>query len=714
MRYLTLFLVALAIFTVQGEPNAPKITGKGGFIQKSVEFVKSNNKEFDYEDGDLDIFDINANSHDLGLIDGDVIPQAQERSAVNDVSRYWPTTLIPVAYGQSLPLLAQAGIDEARLEYEMRTCIRYIDRTDEDSFILFRPLSGCFSSIGCLGIPQQISIGSGCEKHGTVQHELMHALGIYHQQSRPDRDNYVNIELQNIQEGTENNFNKYDFNTVDDKRVPYDYESVMHYSDQGFSINGQPTIVTKDPAFQFVIGQRRTFSEGDVQMINTMYPCGDPLRHSFSCGFEVENECGYTQQTDDDMNFVQTAVADIPTLGTDNTFGQKNEGTVMLLESSGVGTANMASMRMTTNSSEQCLRYSYYMNLNQDNQRAEISVSLGEIDEVTGEIISLQRLDSIKNDHGDYWNLERLTFYAPAKHYKLVFSATNSDIKDVIAIDDIQIQDRACDTTYVQVHDYTQVYNSVEEGDAIFTDTMYTDDGYAFQLKMYPRGREGRDGTYFSVYFGLVPGVNDDELQWPFLNRHVRVQMEDQDADVRISMNQFYQYLTESDQGDGTLWDKPTEGGDFKQLGFSSFIRNSDLFETKNFLKNDAIVLSIQIRDMTNAPQRGNIGDIFETPGELSFTVESSNSSFVPPSLPPPEPESDSAAEGLISFSSAIAVALVSSFLVFLMMATVLLCISNSHQKSINAITKVTAKRNTIKDVETFHNLNYLENEEKV
>lgn len=80
---------------------------------------------------------------------------------------------------------------------------------------------------------------------------------------------------------------------------------------------------------------------------------------------------------------------------------------------------------------------------------------------------------------------------------------------------------------------------------------------------MYPRGREGRDGTYFSVYFGLVPGVNDEELQWPFLNRHVRVQMEDQDADVRISMNQFYQYLTESDQGDGTLWDKPTEGVSF-------------------------------------------------------------------------------------------------------------------------------------------------------
>merc|ERR1712135_233525 len=160
------------------------------------------------------------------------------------------------------------------------------------------------------------------------------------------------------------------------------------------------------------------------------------------------------------------------------------------------------------------------------------------------------------------------------------------------------------------------------------------------------------------------------------------------------------------------MGDKPVEGGEFKQLGFSSLIRITDLFDTKDFLKNDAMVLSVQIRDMTNAPQRGFIGDVYSTPGDLSFTVDNTTSSAAEVTTPPP-PSADEAAEGVMSFSSAIAVALISSFLVFLMMASVLLCISNSHQKSINAITKVTAKRNT-KDVETFHNLNYLHNEEKV
>merc|ERR1712136_734246 len=268
--------------------------------------------------------------------------------------------------------------------------------------------------------------------------------------------------------------------------------------------------------------------------------------------------------------------------------------------------------------------------------------------------------NSIKGDHGDYWNLERFTVQAPGKHYKLLFTATNSDENDMIAIDDILIQDRARDTTYVQVHDFSKIYESAEIGDAVFTDTMYTDEGYAFQLKMYPKGREGNEGTYFSTYFGLVPGVNDDSLQWPFTLRHVRIQVEDQGSDVKIRMNQFSQYLTELDQGDGTLWDKPVEGGEFKQLGFSSLIRITDLFDTKDFLKNDAMVLSVQIRDMTNAPQRGFIGDVYSTPGDLSFTVDNTTSS---------------AAEGVMSFSSAIAVALISSFLVFLMMASVLLCI---------------------------------------
>lgn len=48
---------------------------------------------------------------------------------------------------------------------------------------------------------QNVSIGSYCDELSTVEHEILHALGFFHEQSRYDRDNYVTVQFENIQEG---------------------------------------------------------------------------------------------------------------------------------------------------------------------------------------------------------------------------------------------------------------------------------------------------------------------------------------------------------------------------------------------------------------------------------------------------------------------------------------------------------------------------------
>lgn len=92
--------------------------------------------------------------------------------------------------------------------------------------------SGCSSSVGRRGGQQFINlqpfdIETGCFRLYTIVHEFLHALGFYHMQSATDRDEYVRIVWDNIQSGTENNFNIFGSDVITHFGVEYDYGSVL-------------------------------------------------------------------------------------------------------------------------------------------------------------------------------------------------------------------------------------------------------------------------------------------------------------------------------------------------------------------------------------------------------------------------------------------------------------------------------------------------------
>lgn len=90
-------------------------------------------------------------------------------------------------------------------DYHRHTCIKFKPYTGEetDYIRITAGNTGCWSAVGRVGGRQDVNLQvPGCvTKKGTVIHELMHAVGFLHEQSRFERDDYINIQWQNIQSG---------------------------------------------------------------------------------------------------------------------------------------------------------------------------------------------------------------------------------------------------------------------------------------------------------------------------------------------------------------------------------------------------------------------------------------------------------------------------------------------------------------------------------
>jgi hypothetical protein len=234
-----------------------------------------------------------------GGFEGDMIlpkglnPKSLTRGTAAFGNIKWPNGVIPYDISAITDMNDQKTITDAMhtLMYDVATpkpgtteraaCVYFRPRVSTDTvYFKIQYGNGCSAHVGYMTNqqaimtlqknegPQQV----GCFYSRIIQHELLHVTGFFHEQSRPDRDNFLEIHLENVEPSQQHNFNKYAWgSTAYDQGTAYDYASIMHYGTTSFSANGQPTMIPRQSGVD--IGNSEQLSPIDIAEVRHLYGC---------------------------------------------------------------------------------------------------------------------------------------------------------------------------------------------------------------------------------------------------------------------------------------------------------------------------------------------------------------------------------------------------------------------------------------------------------
>ncbi|WP_424493876.1 M12 family metallopeptidase [Salinimicrobium sp. GXAS 041] len=225
-----------------------------------------------------------ANDH--FIVEGDILIPGNVNARVHQpgekpksaalLNGFWQDNTVYYAIDPFLP--NKYRVNDAIEHWEEHTNIKFVERTSERDYVYFTTGNGCASYLGKIGGGQKITLARGCST-GNAIHEIGHAIGLWHEQSRSDRDEYVTVHYDNVIEGYEYNFQNFSdsFMTPNGQNLTdkLDFPSIMMYSAYSFSKNGLPTITKLNGDLYYT--QRSGLSPGDIEGVNKIYPeIGEP------------------------------------------------------------------------------------------------------------------------------------------------------------------------------------------------------------------------------------------------------------------------------------------------------------------------------------------------------------------------------------------------------------------------------------------------------
>ena len=219
------------------------------------------------------------------IIEGDIqVPEewlSRSPDAVWDTA-LWPNGIVPYIFDANVNPANQQNMLAAMAEWKNVANVDFIPRNGHANYVRIQNSTGNNSAVGMQGGEQIINIFNWNSRF-IMAHELAHTLGLWHEQSRSDRNDYIQINTGNIAPGHEDNFDMHAEADVYPKQAygladeqTYDFDSVMHYSQCAFSVTTCPptttiTVLPPNQTWQSLIGQRDHLSDLDQLTMSFLY-----------------------------------------------------------------------------------------------------------------------------------------------------------------------------------------------------------------------------------------------------------------------------------------------------------------------------------------------------------------------------------------------------------------------------------------------------------
>lgn len=227
------------------------------------------------------------NLDSLGLFEGDIIPNLEKGTALT--GNIWKDAVIPFYIRDKFPPATMAAIRAGVKMVNDNTYLKIVEYPSKQAmvdelgldadfvYVILNPFANS-SYVGRKGRGQYITL-SFIDEPFISAHEFLHAAGMLHEMSRADRDQWIEIDWDNMDEYYHRQYTTYDERGLPETGYPgteygsrYDTLSLLGYpSFKNAKDATKPVMYWK--ADKSTWRQATKLSEGDIEAVNELYKC---------------------------------------------------------------------------------------------------------------------------------------------------------------------------------------------------------------------------------------------------------------------------------------------------------------------------------------------------------------------------------------------------------------------------------------------------------